>query len=202
LAAVLRSERARRRANLAGLALSSVYVGWSFVAQARADRIFTAELARQGHSILASRTQTSATPLNTFLWRHLAETPDGFLIGYWSWFDRDETVRFDFVPRRAELVEGLKTRSFAAVDWFSQGYWAAEPWPAAGATVVRVVDLRFNEVRAPGVVSADWVWPFAWSFPMTAADDSSLTQIPAEFGQRSEALKMLWQRVRGERTGW
>lgn len=73
LAAVLPARRARHLANVAGLALSTLYVAWSFVAQARAASVFSAELARQGHVVEPGRAITSATPLNTVLWRHLAE---------------------------------------------------------------------------------------------------------------------------------
>jgi inner membrane protein len=104
LAAALRTPRARHLANVAGLALSTLYAGWSFVAQARAALVFSAELARQGHVVAPGRAITSASPLNAVLWRHVAEIEEGFLIGYWSWPDPDTTVRFDFVPRHAKAV--------------------------------------------------------------------------------------------------
>lgn len=203
LAATLRTPRGRRLANVAGLALSTLYVAWSFVAQARATSVFAAELARQGHIVAPGRAMTSATPLNTVLWRHLAEVENGFLIGYWSWFDPDTTVRFDFVPRRAALLDSVaRSRAFEAVEWFSQSYWAVVSDAEGGLSVA---DLRFGELRpGPGADISEWIWSFAWRFPASSPPDSEipLVQIPADLGSRGGGFDDVWRRLKGDRSAW
>ncbi len=203
LAATLRVPRARHLANVAGLALSTLYVAWSFVAQARAASVFAAELARQGHVVAPGRAQTSATALNTVLWRHLAEVEGGFLIGYWSWFDADTRVRFEFIPRAPESVAAVRdSRAFRTVEWFSQGYWAV--LDRAGENV-RVADLRFGEMRpGPAAPPHEWAWAFAWDFPphATPADEIPLMQAPADLGARGAGFDDVWRRLRGDRTVW
>lgn len=203
LAAVLRTPRARHLANVTGLALSTLYVAWSFVAQTRAAMVFSAELSRQGHSVAPGRAITSATPLNTVLWRHVAEVDDGFLIGYWSWLDRDTSVRFDFVPRREESIIAVRdSRAFQTVDWFSQGFWAVLDTRDGEA---RVTDLRFAEIRpGPDSTPAEWSFAFAWSFPVAPAPEEEipLVQVPADYGSRGAGFSDVWRRLKGDRSGW
>jgi inner membrane protein len=206
LAATLRSPDARRRANVAGLAISTLYVVWSFVAQARAASVFAAELSRQGYVVESGRAQTSATPLNTVLWRHLAEVQDGFLVGYWSWLDPDTGVSFEFIPRNAAKLppEVRDSRAFVSVDWFSQGFWAAFPAPD-NSDAVHVADLRFSEMRpGAGLQPADWVWPFAWSFPTAVPPDRvpELVQVKVDFEARGIGFSDFLRRVRGVRSAW
>jgi inner membrane protein len=206
LALVLRGAPLRRSANVAGLALSTLYVAWSFVAQLRADAVFSSALARAGHEVAPGRSLTSATALNTVLWRHLAEVEGGFLVGYWSWADPDTHVRFDFVPRGAEALppEVRASRAFTTVDWFSQGFWAVTALPGEPDSL-RVIDLRFNELR-PGAAAAPQTWgaPFAWRFPLhpDPAQIIPLQQIPTDFSQRGAGVGDIWRRLRGDRTVW
>jgi inner membrane protein len=204
LALALRTPRARRLANTAGLALSTLYVAWSFVAQARAASVFSTALREAGHSVTPDRTMTSATPLNTVLWRHLAEVEGGFLVGYWSWLDPDTTVRFDFIPRADDALPPTvrASRSFAAVDWFSQGFWAIF---SAERGVARVVDLRFGELRpGPGSDPATWGAPFAWYFPLDSKPGEfvPLTPVAGDFADRGSGLEALWRRLCGDRSVW
>ncbi len=203
LAAVLRTPRARHLANVAGLAISTLYVAWSFVAQARAASVFAAELARQGHIVAPGRAITSAAPLNTVLWRHVAEVEGGFLVGYWSWLDADTTVRFDFVPRHAEAVAAVReSRAFQTVEWFSQGFWAVLDTRDGAA---RVADLRFGETRsAPSAPPSEWGSPFAWYFPLEVTSDEFVPLIPVagDFGSRRDALSAIWRRLKGDRSAW
>lgn len=192
-----RTPATRFRLNLAGLALASLYVVWSFAAQARAAAVFERELARQNLQPTAAGL-TMATPLNTVLWRHLTRVEGGFLIGYWSLADADERVTFDFVPQLADtpaLAPVRDSRAFAAVDWFSQGWWAVVD-PASG----RVADLRFGETRPTrNAPAAAWWFPFSWRFPPDATGAPQLSQVPLAFADRGAALGDLWDRIRGQR---
>ncbi len=187
------------RANRVGLLLSTLYVVWSFGAQAVARRGFEHELTRQG-IVVTGPAQTSATALNTVLWRHLAPVDDGFVIGYRSLLDADGAVRFDFVPQRAELAAPWRTtREFAVLDWFSQGYWVAQP----GADGVRITDLRFGEIRpGPAAPPDEWGHVFAWELKANGAGRPQLRQLPQEFGDRRAALGAVWRRLCGDKSAW
>ena len=199
-AAFLRSKKRRVLLNTLGLALATAYAGWSFFSQAVADRVFERALQEQG--IEAKRELTSASAFNTILWRHLVETDEGFLIGYWSWFDAQDTpVSFRLVLQHPEAVQAVAdARSFAVVDWFSQGWWAVVKTDLGKATVV---DLRFGEIpTAQGQLPQDLAWPFAWEFDLAAGENASLVQSRTEIDGFKETLELLWQRIRGDQKSW
>jgi len=199
-ATMLWSERLRVGINTMGLALTTAYLGWSFVSQAVAGRAFEQALQEQG--IEAQRSLTSASAFNTILWRHLVETEEGVLIGYWSWFDAgDAPITFRLVPRNAAAVQAVaESRSFAVVDWFSQGWWAVVNTEPGKATVI---DLRFGEIpTVPGQRLQDLAWPFAWDFDLAAGEEAPLVQRSPEIDSFDATLDLLWQRIRGESPSW
>ncbi|GAB5558496.1 MAG: metal-dependent hydrolase [Synoicihabitans sp.] len=199
-ALVLRSISWRTRCNKLGLALATLYVGWSFVSQAVATRQFEQALADQG--IQAKRSLTSASAFNTVLWRHLVETETGFLIGYWSWCDADDAaITFAPLARDADAVQAVtEARSFGVVDWFSQGWWAVIEADSDKATVV---DLRFGEIpSAAGQPLKDRGWSFAWEFDLTAGVDAPLVQKPRGVDDLGATMDLLWRRIQGNVEDW
>jgi inner membrane protein len=199
-AALFRSESRRCFMNTIGLGLATVYVGWSFVSQAVAERAFAGAVQEQG--LVVERGFTSASAFNTVLWRHVGETENGFWIGYWSWFDPAGTpVDFRFVPRHAEAVQAVaEARSFAAVDWFSQGWWAVVDADAAKATLV---DLRFGDIpTARDQPPQERAWPFAWEFDLAAGAEAPLVQTPPQIDGFGPTLELWWARMLGRHTGW
>lgn len=197
VAGAVRSGRVGWGANRLGLVLSTLYVGWSFGAQAGARGVFERELARQG--IEVTRGLTTAGPFNTLLWRHVAEGEGGFWVGYWSWKDEDRRVRFEFLPQEAQRVAGWEgTREFEVVRWFSQGWWAVVGAGEDGG--VRVADLRFGELR-DGKEPEGWGYVFAWDFEKEG-EEVRFGAARSDPGARGRAMSQVWPRMWGEREGW
>ena len=164
LAAALwhRPWRRRRAWAVAGLAVSTAYLGWGVVAQGVAERATLRALADQG--VRPSRSLTAAAPLTTVLWRTVAEveTPAGpvYYTGLRSLLDDGPGVRFDTTAARTDLLAPYAgTRDAETLRWFSRGWLRARP--AAGG--VRVADLRFGAADGdlPGR-SGDPPYLFAW----------------------------------------
>ena len=184
-----------RRANVAGLTLAGCYMFWSFTAQAIADRSFRAALANE--NIIITRQRTTAGPFTTFLWRHVAETDNGFLLAYYSIFDTpSKAIRFYYIPQRPELIEKISgTSTFAVVEWFSQGWWYAVE---DGENSVKVVDLRFSEIPSTfGQTYHEWDWPFAWTFDLQTPHKNSLYSVLPELEAPLQTLAILTGRIRG-----
>lgn len=183
------------RANLAGLTLATCYMLWSFSAQAIADHTFKVALSKENTNIIRQR--TTAGPFTTFLWRHVAETDDGFLLAYWSIFDSPtKTIQFYHIPRRPDLIEKIsETSTFAVVKWFSQGWWYAVE---DGENLVRVVDLRFGAIpSAHGQSHREWDWPFAWRFDLQAPQETSLVSVLPDVDAPLRTLGLLAVRIMG-----
>jgi inner membrane protein len=119
-----RDGRGAQRALVLGLALSSLYVGWSFLAKARVDRAADQALAAMG---LQDALRFSVpTPFNTLLWQVVAMTPDGYLTGQYSLVADDGPVRLH--PRASDVAALAAVHDFPAVArlrWFNHGFMSA-----------------------------------------------------------------------------
>ena len=184
-----------KKANLAGLTMATCYMAWSFSAQTVADNTFRLALSNQNLNI--TRQRTTAGPFTTFLWRHVAETKDGFFLAYWSIFDAPKKpIQFHHIPRRSELIETISDAdTFAVVEWFSQGWWFAVD---EEDNLIRIVDLRFTEIpSAHGQTHQQWEWPFAWRFDLQAPQKKSLFSVVPKVDAPLHTLKLLAARIRG-----
>lgn len=196
----IKKQAVAQRTNRIGLLLAALYAVWSFSAQSIADQKFRTALT-ESDNFKVIRQITSAGPFTSFLWRHIAETPDGFLLGYWSWLDdNDRKIRFQFIPKNAAVVEQIKsTRTFETVDWFSKGWWFVA---RSDQKTAKVVDLRFTELPADkDQPYAQWQWPFAWNFNLIAQDETRLKAVLPDLQEPVKTLRLLGQRIQGK-GGW
>lgn len=197
-AAVLKEEWGRKL-NIAGLAIAFLYTIWSFSIQSVAHAKFSKSIATLDVEI--TRQMTTAAPFTTFLWRHLAETPDGFLMAYWSVFDAPEKdIGFHYIPKNANIIEPVRDgRTFQAVEWFSKGWWCVIKSDEHSA---KVVDLRFTEIPAATRGShVYWNWPFAWKFNLDPKDEITLKAVVPDVQEPMKILHFLAQRISGG-DGW
>lgn len=121
----LRERVAAQRVLVAGLVLSSAYLGWSLLAKSLVDREAGRALAAMG---LADAPRFSVPmPFNTLLWRVVAITPGGFVEGERSLVADDGPMVF---RGHASNVQAL--RQVAAIPavqrltWFNHGFQKAQ----------------------------------------------------------------------------
>ncbi|MEM1157539.1 MAG: metal-dependent hydrolase [Verrucomicrobiota bacterium] len=178
----------RFRANALGLAISCVYVAWSFSAKSIITIRFSAELERQG--IEVTRQMTHPTAFNTLLWRSLSESAEGYWVGYASLLDKSPDVTFEFIPRKTALIAPLKdTRSVERLLWFSEGFYMA----AEQGGKLTFSDLRFGEFRLPdGTITTFFTWILE-----PAGQNIHIRQVRAD--RPEGALKKIWDRMLGKR---
>lgn len=121
----LRERDAARRWLIAGVALSTAYLGWSLVAKALVERDAERVLASQG--LVEAPRFSVPMPFNTLLWRAVAMTPDGFVEGERSLVADRGPMRFRAWPSDVAALEAV--REFPAVErlrWFNHGFMKAE----------------------------------------------------------------------------
>ena len=137
------------RVLVAGMILSTVYVGWSMAAQAWVDRLAGRELARIGWAD-APRFVTPS-PLNTILWRVVVMTPDFYLEGYHSLIADEKPIEFRAYESDTAALDALADApSVRRLRWFNRGFMKAET--RAGQLVLS--DLRMGS-------EPDYVFRFA-----------------------------------------
>ncbi len=180
------------KGNTVGLIISSLYALFSIVSHTYADYTFKQQLEENKVEVFDSI--TGASPMNTLLWRHIARTDEGILIGYFSIIGNHpcEGITFDLVKRNDSLLAPFKDqRNVKAVKWFSKGFWVAQ----MQNDVVTLSDLRFGEFRSKiNAPSDEWQYIFSWK--VSEAPDI-LTRNSPSIRDSKAAVTVLWKRLIG-----
>ena len=120
----LRERIAAQRALVAGLVLSTAYLGWSLLAKSMVERDADRALAAMGLQD-APRFSVPA-PLNTLLWRVVAMTPGGYVEGYRSLVADRGTMQFrGYASNTQALAEAGHVPAVRRLSWFNHGFQQA-----------------------------------------------------------------------------
>ena len=172
--------------NAAGLALSTAYLAWSFMAQQQVERVARASLASEG--IRAEQVLVTPTAFNTLLWRVVAVAGNDYHEGFYSLLDGVPKVDFDRFERGAGLAAELRgVEGVERISEFSKGFYKLHQ----NGKSVLVTDLRMGQ--EPNYV-----------FSFVVAERQSLAvplAVPRQVGSRPDierGLPWLWRRALGE----
>lgn len=159
LALALGTRAARLRWNTAGLVVSTLYVGWSLLAQQQVVSTVHATLAaRDGATVPAARILVTPTAFNTVLWRVVLMHEDRYEEGFRSLLDSSPTMRFRSYPSGHELYPPV--RSLPAVQrmvQFTHGFFRL----AERDDRIELTDLRMGQ--------EPW---YSFSFVVARRDDN------------------------------
>ena len=174
-----------RRFLVAGLVLSSAYLGWSLLAKQLVERAAQPALAALG---LADAPRFSVPmPFNTLLWRVVVMTPDGMREGYRSLPVDRGPMRFQaHAGDTAALLALASQPAVARLLWFSSGFLKAVP----ERNRLVLEDLRMG---------AESAYTFRYVVAERVAADAPWQAVPpvTAVGPRDAmaALRALWQRL-------
>jgi inner membrane protein len=187
-----RGGAAAYRWNLAGLLLSTAYLGWSALAQQQVRELAIASLRAQG--LPTQQVLVTPTPFNTVLWRVVSVEVDAnanaqYHEGFYSLLDPAPRIAFDAFDRGSALYASLSGRSTHAdrIAWFSHGFFKVEQRD----DTLRITDLRMGQ---------EPVYTFAFDVARRQGETLQAL-VPRMVGARPDidrALHWLWRRARGE----
>ena len=124
VAAIAAAKPVAGKALVSGLALSTLYLSWTWVAKLSFEHELRTQLDREG--IEYSAVFSTPSPFNTLLWRAVVLTEPGYLEGFYS-FVADERVHFTEVRfDRRLLDDGSRLESVQRLRWFAQEFVSAE----------------------------------------------------------------------------
>jgi len=172
-----------QRALVAGLALSSAYLGWSLLAKAQVERQAQHSLAAMG---LADAPRFSVPmPFNTLLWRVVAMTPSGFVEGERSLMADRGPMAFRSYPSDVQaLAEAEHIPAVRRLAWFNHGFMKAHERDGR----LELSDLRMG-------AEPDYTFVFA----VAARDGETWRAIPPQQlrppWEARRRLGQMWQRI-------
>ncbi len=105
----------------AALAISTLYIGWSWVAQSIVHNHVDEALAEMG--LDDAPVFLTPTPFNTLLWRAVVLTDEGYLEGFDSLVLHEGTMRFDaYVSDKEALESASNLWAVQRLRWFSRDF--------------------------------------------------------------------------------
>ncbi|MFO1031140.1 MAG: metal-dependent hydrolase [Planctomycetota bacterium] len=180
-----RGSRRAHRANAVGLVLSTLYAGWSVVAQGLVERVVRAQLPVPAAEV--QHVVVTPAPLQTVLWRVLVVTEREAHEGFRSLLDGASPIAWTSIPRGCEWFEPLRrVPSFERLRRFSGDCVKVE----RAASGLQAIDLRMGQ--EPHYV-------FRFDVAQLAADGGLVpVAAPQRIGTRipvGEGLAWLWARL-------
>jgi inner membrane protein len=211
------------RANAWGLAVGTLYLGWTVAAQAHVEGVVHRALAAT--PLEAGRVLVTPTPFNTLLWRVVVMGEDGYHEGFHSLLDRGDGLLLARHESRTDLIPPLRGAwNVQRLAWFSKGFYGVQAAPANVATAVgsaSAVAQLFGAVptavasdsspgdTAPRVTVSDLRMGqtpfFAFTFVVGTLGVDGVTpatslQLPAE-PPTAALLGWMWRRIWDEASG-
>jgi len=173
-------------ANMVGLVISTVYLGWSYAAQHHVENLARASLAAQG--IQAERLLVSPTAFNTLLWRVLVVADGHYHEGFHSLLDSDGAITFDRFDQGLSLAAALPPiDGVRRITAFSQGFYKLHQ----DGPRVLITDLRMGQEPT-----------YIFSFAVATRRSPTVPLVPTEqISNRPDlarGLPWLWRRALGE----
>lgn len=172
-----------QRALVAGLVLSTAYLGWSLAAKGLVEREATRALTAMG--LQEAPRFSVPMPFNTLLWRVVAMTPDGFVEGEHSLVADARPIAFRSHPSDVAALEAVADyRAVQRLAWFNRGFMKAAE--RDGGLVLS--DLRMGAEP-----------DYSFNFAVAARDGDGWREIPPRQlswpWQARRRLAEMWQRI-------
>jgi len=182
------------RWNIAGLILSSAYLGWTAYAQQQVSAVVAASPATANLS--ADQILVTPTPFNSVLWRIVLMHSDRYEEGFYSLLDPltvpDQAIRFTAFARDEALdVQTREVVSANRIRRFSKGFYAVSEVDSS----IRITDLRMGQHPY-----------FVFSFEFAKRENGKLVAVPSRnVSSRAEVpygdyFGWLFARARGQTT--
>jgi len=174
------------RWNAVGLVLSTLYLGWSVLAQQQATQVARNSLQQQG--INATGLLVTPAPFNTVLWRLVATTPTQYLEGHYSLLDDWPRITWTAYDKGADLAALHGNEPYVArMAAFTHGFYRLSE---SGGHLF-VTDLRMGQ-------EPTYTFNFDLGNVRGGAAQSHVPVLKSERPDVARALPWLWRRMRGE----
>lgn len=182
-----KGSKKRRKYNNLGLIVSSSYMAITIISKGITYTKFTHALKEQ--KIVYKEIETKPTPFNTILWSANVETANGYLIGYYSFFDT-KPIQFYSYPKNHHLLSDYKDDILVKrLIKITKGWYTI----SEKNNVIYLNDLRFGLLSvAPNFQQ------FAFSFEITKKHNKIvINEVPRDRKKAKQLLKDLWVRIQG-----
>ncbi len=182
-----RKARTRRVLNAIGLIWSTSYLLMALFIKTIVNEQFTSALAEQ--DIAYQQLSTRPSPLNTILWYSNVDTEDGYLLGEYSFFDR-QPIRFTHYPKnREEFTDIEQEEKVQRLIAISKGWYLLSEENG---------ELYFNDLRFGVRPKPDGRKEFVFKYALTPSSGGlQVEETPKDVEDGRFLMGALWERIKG-----
>lgn len=181
----------RKRFNSLGLIISSSYLALALILKGFAYQKFKGALEEQ--NIVYKALETRPTPLNTILWTANVKLKDAYLMGNYSFFDKDHIEFFEYRANHHlidSIIEKPKMQEMIAI---SKGWFTITE---DGTGNLYYNDLRFGTLNLPSKHEPQ----FVFSYKIKVENNTVyFTENQKKIRDAKGIMAELWDRIRGNR---
>lgn len=183
-------DKRRRTWARAGLGISTFYLTVTLVNKFSVNAVFEQGMREQ--DIQYQRYSTRPTPFNAILWGATAEVEDGFYTGYYSFFDENKEVDFDFFSQNRHLLKPyLHNPKLKRLLKITDGYYIVNQEEDA----LLIKDLRFGKLDGWGAGEEE----FTFVYVLKEEDGKiEITMQDNDMRKAREQMGNLWDRIWGK----
>jgi len=179
----------RQRYNTIGLIVSSCYMVLTIGLKGFSYHKFTNSLANK--ELNYEEISTRPTPLNSILWAANVQLENGFLLGYYSFFDTKEIQFSAEIPKNHHLLNAIAhEKKVQQLIRITEGWYVVE---AKGDRLI-FKDLRFGQYSMTDTKS-DFVFSFELFYDANGVFQA--TELPKGFSNGKEMILALVNRIKG-----
>lgn len=183
----------RQRLNALGLIISSGYLAFTFVAKYEANQAFEENLSRQG--IEYEDYISKPTPFNAILWAVTVKADHGYYNGFYSLFDKDKNIAFDYFPKNEHLLAPyLPHPKLERLLEITKDYFIVEQ---EGEQIL-IHDLRFGEFNGWQEEGGEFVFTYILE-DGKHTEQLSIDQKDFNYRPEDGYLKAFINRIAGQR---
>lgn len=190
-----RSSTRRRTTNRVALSLSTVYLLVTVAIKLYVHQTVQENISRQ--SLRAQDFLTTPAFFNLLLWSVVVDTDEVYHVGYYSLLDSDDTIDFQTLTPRHELLEPYLAETSPGAEElrgllrFTEGFYTANE--ASEGTILN--DLRFGPLTGWFDPSRDYIF----SFRIYEQDGPlRIKQQEQSFDPEAADFQRFWQRTLGK----
>lgn len=178
----------RRFYNRTGLIVSTSYLALAFMLKGVSFYQFKNALVTQG--IEYEKIENKPSPMNTILWTANVKREDDFLIGNYSFFDKNE-IQFNHYPKNHHLIDHLmENEKMQRMIHICNGWFTITEHNNT---------LYFNDLRFGLLSLKEGATNFVFQYEIIENKDGTINfqEVKKVVSDGKELMKELWERIKG-----
>lgn len=179
----------RKRIAYTALGITFLYLLTTIFIKLHVNTIIEKDLTAK--NISHQEFMATPTPMNNILWYSAVKSGDNFYVGYYSIFDKNQTLKWEFFEKKDSLLAPIKnSEEVKYLMQFSKNYYCISKQDS----ILNFSDIRFGQIGGWYIPQA----PFVFNFNLQLKKGNQLSLQQGRFKSvSSKEIGFLVDRIKG-----